>query len=295
MKPNTTNFHDIRGIRYHVRTWGNVAHAKLVMLHGWMDVAASFQFVVDALRSDWHVIAPDWRGFGLSSNASESYWFPDYLADLDAIIDVYAPDAPVVLVGHSMGGNVAGLYAGARPHRVSRLVLAEGFGMKATEASHAPKRYARWLDEVKEGASLKPYTSFAEVAQRLMRNNPRLSQEKADFLAPYWARVTTEGRIELAADPRHKWVNPTLYRLDEAIACWRNITAPTLWLWGEDAGWMQEFAKDTTQRWDERRAAFARLTECTIAAAGHMLHHDQPARFAQLVEDFALDRPITHN
>jgi pimeloyl-ACP methyl ester carboxylesterase len=43
------------------------------MMHGWMDVGASFQFVVDALQGDWHVIAPDWRGFGLSQRSG---WIP---------------------------------------------------------------------------------------------------------------------------------------------------------------------------------------------------------------------------
>ena len=66
MKASRSEFLDIRGLRYHVRTWGNASAPKLFLLHGWMDVSASFQFVVDELRRDWHVIAPDWRGFGLS-------------------------------------------------------------------------------------------------------------------------------------------------------------------------------------------------------------------------------------
>ena len=101
----------------------------MVMVHGWMDVAASYQFVVDAFAHDHYVIAPDWRGYGSPGSAlhapgagpadvlagTDSYWFPDYLADLDFLIDHYSPDAPVHLVGHSMGGNVAMLYAGVRP------------------------------------------------------------------------------------------------------------------------------------------------------------------------------------
>jgi hypothetical protein len=81
---------DIRGLRYHLRCWGTRAAAPrtLVMLHGWMDVSASFQFVADWLGDDWAVVAPDWRGYGLTSRAGgDSYWFPDYLADLDRILD----------------------------------------------------------------------------------------------------------------------------------------------------------------------------------------------------------------
>ena len=87
MKPSESVFVDIRGLRYHCRTWGDPAHPKLFLLHGWMDVSASFQFFVDALRGDWHAIAPDWRGYGLTQwSGADSYWFPDYLADLDALL-----------------------------------------------------------------------------------------------------------------------------------------------------------------------------------------------------------------
>jgi pimeloyl-ACP methyl ester carboxylesterase len=64
----------------------------LVLLHGWCDVSASWQFVVDALAGDWRVVAPDWRGFGLSEWNNDVYWFPDYIADLDALLQRYSPE-----------------------------------------------------------------------------------------------------------------------------------------------------------------------------------------------------------
>src|SRR5256885_17019665 len=111
-----------------MRTWGSESAPKLFMLHGWMDVSASFQFVVDELRRDWHVIAPDWRGFGLSESTNDSYWFPDYIADLDAILEHYQPKSAAYVAGHRMGGNVGNLYARIRPQRVGQLVLVAGFG-----------------------------------------------------------------------------------------------------------------------------------------------------------------------
>src|SRR5690606_37160511 len=81
-------FFDIRGLRYHVRRWGRPDAPALLMLHGWMDASASFQFLVDALEGDWQVYAPDWRGFGETAwSDAPSYWFPDYLADLDRLLD----------------------------------------------------------------------------------------------------------------------------------------------------------------------------------------------------------------
>ncbi|RZL32171.1 MAG: alpha/beta fold hydrolase [Rubrivivax sp.] len=134
-------FLTLRGLRQHVLRWGRPRADRplLVLLHGWMDVGASFQFVVDALREEREICALDWRGFGLSeTSGSDCYWFPDYLGDLDALLDALSPEAPVDLLGHSMGGNVAMSYAGVRPARVRRLVNLEGFGMPDVAAAAAP-------------------------------------------------------------------------------------------------------------------------------------------------------------
>ncbi len=125
LRPSRTEFVPVRNLRYHVRVWGEPSAARppLVLLHGWMDVGASWQFVVDALAEERFIIAPDWRGFGLTDGGGvDNYWLPDYLADLEWLLDHYAGEGdaarPVDLVGHSMGGNVAMHYAGARPGRI---------------------------------------------------------------------------------------------------------------------------------------------------------------------------------
>ena len=290
MKPSQSHFHDIHGVRYHVRTWGEAGRPQLFLLHGWMDVSASFQFLVDCLERDWHVIAPDWRGFGLSGWAREGYWFPDYYADLDALLCLYQPDAPVFLVGHSMGGNIACTYAGLRPERVSKLVTLEGLGLPRMAPEIAPKRYREWLDAQIEPPSFAPYKTYAELAARLTRSNPRLADDKADFLARQWGHEV-EGRVVLKSDPRHKARNPYLFRVDEAIAIWRCITAPTLLVTGKDShihGWL----KDKPGELAERKAAFGDLREVELEDCGHMMHHDQPQRVAQLIEAFlAGDEP----
>ena len=284
----------VRGIDYHVTVWGEPQRdtAPLVLLHGWMDVGASFQFVVDALaevepRGRW-VLAPDWRGYGGSvSPPVDGYWFADYLGDLDALLDALVPDAGVDLVGHSMGGNVAMLYAGVRPQRVRRLVNLEGFGMPATRASQAPARYAQWLDALKTPVALRSYPDLAAVAARLRCNNPLLTPDKAAWLAPHWAERRDDGRWHLRADPAHKRVNPLLYRVDEVLEVWRRITAPLLWVDGD--------LTDTTQWWghryprdefDARLAVVANVQRHRLSPCGHMLHHDQPLALAQRLVAF---------
>jgi len=259
------------------------------MLHGWMDVSASFQFVVDCLRQDWHVIAPDWRGFGLSERTrSDCYWFPDYIGDLDAILEHCAPNESVNLLGHSMGANVAMLYAGIRPERIAKLINLEGFGMAASDPAQAPKRYAEWLDQLRTGAQMRAYGSMEEVAARLRKTNPRLSVARAEFLARHWAAPNAAGEWEILGDPAHKLPNPVLYRVEEVLACWRAISAPVLWVEADDTeAWRWLGGKEKGRAEVDRRiACISEVRTATIAGAGHMLHHDQPECLAALIEDF---------
>lgn len=259
------------------------------MAHGWMDVSASFQFLVDCLQRDWHVIAPDWRGFGLTGNSgSDTYWFPDYLGDLDAILDHYSPNAPVNLLGHSMGGNVVCLYAGVRQQRIARLINLEGFGLPATCPEQAPMRYAQWLDELREPPVLRSYSTQRQVAARLQKTNPRLTDERAAFLANHWAAKNAAGEWEILGDPAHKSRSPVLYRIEEVLACWQAITAPVLWVEADDTDvWRWMGAKEQARAEIDRRIAFIpKVTAATIKDAGHMLHHDQPQALAALVENF---------
>jgi pimeloyl-ACP methyl ester carboxylesterase len=288
MKPSASVFAEVRGLRYHLRCWGDPQSPKLFLLHGWMDVSASFQFLVDALRSDWRVIAPDWRGYGRTQwGGADSYWFPDYLGDLDELLRQLSPAEPATLVGHSMGGNVACLYAGVRTDRVAKLVNLEGFGLRGHDPAQAPGRYAKWLDDLAERPRFRDYASFEALASRLQQGNPRLERERALFLAEHWGAATPDGRVALRSDPAHKRVNPVLYRIEEAEACWRRVTAPMLWVEGADSRSLQWLRLDPAAH-EARKRCFATLVARTIPDAGHMLHHDQPERLASAIEEFLL-------
>ncbi len=287
-------FAPLRGLRYHVHGWGDAALATpqrppLVMLHGWMDVGASFQFVVDALAEaegfERWVLAPDWRGFGRTEvPQADTYWFPDYLADLDALLDALLPAErfpQIDLLGHSMGGNVVMSYAGLRPGRIRRLVNLEGFGLPETRPHQAPKRLVQWLDELKEPAELRSYDSAQAVAERLMKNNPLLPADKAAWLAPHWAALRDDGRWHIQGDPAHRRVNPILYRKDEVLETWKLITAPLLWAEGDRTDvtkwWGHRYPRS---EFEARLATVADVRRALLSPCGHMLHHDQPQALA---------------
>ncbi|MGM9428276.1 alpha/beta fold hydrolase [Hydrogenophaga sp. MI9] len=296
LNESRSTFVPVRQLSYHVRQWGEPDGTRppLVLVHGWMDVSASWQFMVDALSEPRWIVAPDWRGYGLTKSGqppADNFWFPDYLADLDFLLDALAPGEAVDLVGHSMGGNVAMMYAGVRPERIRRLVNLEGFGMPETRPAQAPTRYAQWIDELKAlhrgEMDLKPYDSVDGVARRLMKTNPRLSPDKAGWLARQWAAPDAQGRWTILGDTAHKVVNANLYQLPEALALYARITAPVLSVTASDDSLTQWWkGRFTIEQYRERLRHVPQLTEAQVGDAGHMLQHDQPEALARLIEDF---------
>lgn len=293
-KVSRSEFVPIRNLQYHVQIWGEPAPGKtpLVMVHGWMDVAASYQFVVDALQQDHYIIAPDWRGYGkTTSGPVDNYWFPDYMADLDFLLDHYSPDQPVNLVGHSLGGNVVMLYAGVRPQRIRRLVNLEGFGMPATTPDMAASRYAKWMDELKKlhrgELDMRAYDTIDGVARRLMKTNPRLGQDKADWLAQQWAQQDASGKWSIQGQPAHKVISAHLYQVEEALALYRRLSMPVLAVEASDNS-LETFwdGRYTLAQYHERIQQVPNVEIARIPDAGHMMHHDQPALLAELIERF---------
>lgn len=276
---------DIRGVRYHVRHWGAEDAPAVFFLHGWLDCSPTFQFVVDALAQPWHVIAPDWRGYGESEWLDRPYWHADYYADLDALLAHYSPQRPVRLVGHSMGANIAGTYAGVRPRRVGQLVMLDFLGLKPAIDDDSPHLIDNWLDNVGSGPAIRRYANSEAFAARLLKSNPRLSEERAEFLSWHVTRVNADTTLMMAADPWHRVPSPLAYHIDDTLACWRRIEAPVLLAIAEHGFIMRRFGNDAPE-FERRLATFHKLQRVDIPDSGHNVQHDQPERVAAAIEAF---------
>jgi len=277
------SMHSVRGVNYHVTEWGGDDDPLLVYLHGWGDTGATFQFVVDAFAADWHVVAPDWRGFGRTVNHSHSYWFPDYLADLDCLLRIYSPAAPVRLVGHSMGGNAGGLYAGVMPERVSAFVDIEGFGLGDSDPSTAPANYRAWIERGRNIAAFSGFGDRDALARHIRQRSPRMSMSRARFVADAWALDSGDG-LRLRADPAHRLPNAVLYRRAEAEACWRNVSAAVLVVAGAESRILDVLGESGGP--DSLELPFPDCRRQVIAAAGHMVHFEAPEPLAAAIEAF---------
>ncbi len=286
MKVSQSQFLQIRGLQLHLRSWGHEDAPPLILLHGWMDVSHSFQFVVDGLQNEWRVLAPDMRGFGLSDWVPDGYWFPEYYADLEAILEATVGDTPVCLAGHSMGSQIASMYAGIRPERISKLVILDGLNVPDMPPDSAPRKLRKWLDQIKEPQAHKDYDDFEALAARIRKHHDRLTPERALHVAQGWGQMNAQGRVELTGDPLHRIHGPSLYRLAEAEAVWKEVTAPVLCIDGGKSGMFKMLGEQEVRR---RRAVFQNSMTTILPEAGHMLHFDAPEEVAAEMERFLLD------
>lgn len=272
---------DIRGANYCVYEWGEPEAPLFIYLHGWADTGSTFQFVVDAFRERWRVVAPDWRGFGRSSCKCTSYWFPDYLADLNALLEIYSPDDPVRLVGHSMGGNVGSLYSGTMPERVRAFVNIEGFGLPDSDPADAPGRYRAWIKAGNAAPRFSDYANLEALAYRIGKRHPAMSDAEALFVAGEWASQGTDGVARLRADPRHKLPSPILYRRAEALACAQAVTADVLFVTGSSSEFAESYGHVPESLFPDSKSV-------AIDGAGHMPHFEAPRALARVLEEFLL-------
>jgi pimeloyl-ACP methyl ester carboxylesterase len=289
MNPSRSEFLEINGRRCHIRRWGRPDAPRLFLLHGWLDTSVTFQFLVDCFQQEWDIVAPDWPGYGDSEWRHQQYYMQDDVVLLDAILDHYSPDAPASLVGHSYGGQVATLFSGARPERVYRYVSLEGFGPHQQPLSAAPRSMASWLERTRKERGSSRYPGFEALAQRLMNANPRLTLQRADFLAKGIGRTCEDeaAAVALLADPWRRLRGmplsfPTAAFFESFLSA---ISAPTLWLRGDSSHYMAHVFPEA-QLYQDRFRHLSQGQDVLIKEAGHNLQHDQPEQLAEHIERF---------
>lgn len=281
LKPPRSLFVGLRGLRHHVRVWGDDGARPIFLFHGAWDASPTFQFLVDALKLQWRVIALDWRGCGQSEWA-QAYWLAELVADLESFSDLFSPDEPILTVGHSMGAHALQFFASARPDRVRRLVSLDGFALATAKPETALQRYRGWLDHLKAVRPMKGYASIEAMADRLMHNNPFLAADKAAFLAANLVRPQADGTFVWAFDPLHRdpfpvetrpdgWDHPALTRETSVLLLSTGRSrAPRL-----PVEEVEKLIKRVPQQ-----------SHIHVSNAGHNLHHEMPELVASLIEPF---------
>lgn len=269
-------FVQLRGLPICLCEWGEPGAPLVLCLHGFLDQGAAWTLVAERVaEKGYHFVAPDARGHGRSSHTppGSDYHFPDYLSDLDAIVAELEPER-LHLLGHSMGGTVASLYAGLRPEAVDVLVLVEGLGPPAEKSTDLPNKIRLHLDQLR---NLKPHRVMEDVtaaSDRLRRMTPSLSPDFALLLAER-STVKVPGGVSWRWDKLHRTRIPAVFSVEGYLATLQQITAPTTIIYGKES-WYR--FPDLPQR----ESAITTRTRHEIPGS-HSLHIDAPEDLAALL------------
>jgi pimeloyl-ACP methyl ester carboxylesterase len=255
----------------------------VVLLHGFLENAWAWETTVEAgLAGVFHLVSVDFRGHGDSDRVGTGgeYHISDYLGDLHDLLPLVSRKR-VSLVGHSLGGAVAGLYAGAMPERVQRLALFEGTGLP--NPGGGPARATRWLNERdrQRGRPQRSYASLEEAAARLRETDPTLGAELSLRLAEKGTSVSADGLRRFKHDPRLTAGRPEAFDPELARLFWAEVRCPVLIVEGERSE-IRLSPEEGRRRW----SSFRDWRHLVVPGAGHMIQRDQPAAVAALLEEF---------
>jgi len=284
------------GLEHNVLEWEPASEASGVtalLLHGFMDAAATWDLVAPRLsEAGLRVLAPDLRGFGDGPRVSAGgyYYFPDYVLDVTGLVEALVPQgAPLLVVGHSMGGSVATLFAGCFPERVTKLVVVEGVGPPDSEHAQSAERMRRWIDEVRavRGRDGKTMASRDEALRRLAGNHPRVDRAVLESRLDALARPLEDGRLAWKADPLHGTRTPIPFFTESFKSFARRVTCPVLFVSGGPLGWHPPDE-------EARVSAFPHVERIEIPDAGHMMHWSHPGDLARAIVAFAASAHHLH-
>jgi len=273
-------------LRLHYVDWGNASAPPLILVHGGRDHCRNWDWVARALRRDWHIIAPDLRGHGDSAySPSGDYSMSAFVYDLAQLIHGQKL-APVRIVAHSLGGNIALRYAGLYPEAVSRLVAIEGMGpspaMRARRVEiPVAERLRQWIDQERAMAGRLPrrYASIDEALLRMQAENAHLTPEQARYLTVHGVSQNEDGTYSWKFDNYVRGFSPVDLTLDEQQSLWSRIACPTLLVNGKES-----WASNPEE--DGRIRHFANARVVSFERAGHWVHHDRLDAFLDTLNDF---------
>ena len=271
------------GLRHHLLVWDGGGPTTVLCLHGFLDLAWGFAFVAPSLAAaGYHVVAPDLRGHGDTDRIGPGgyYYFMDYVHDVADLVDQVARQR-LSLVGHSMGGSVALLYAATFPDRPERVVAMESVHVQEVPGEDLPRRTADWIESVRRARRRGPRTlpTLEACAERIRRFDPFCPPEVALFLAERGTLPAPGGRA-FKHDPVHVTRGPYPFRLEQAEAYWRAVACPVLLVDAEKS------EVPPPPDMDRRVAAFRRARRAFIPEAGHMMMRHEPEAVARALLEF---------
>ncbi len=277
-------------LRLHYVDWGNPEAPPMILIHGGRDHCRNWDWVAEAFRHDYHIIAPDLRGHGDSQwMLGGAYNQIDYVYDIAQLLHQKAM-SPVTIIGHSLGGSISLLYTALHAENVKKLISIEGMGpppAMVEERINKPlhERLHVWMKELRQlsGRMVRRYATLEEAYERMQTENPHLSAEQARHLTIHGSNQNEDGTYSWKFDNYVRSFPPTGQPMEEIWQLYGNITCPTLLVRG-----LESWASDPVA--DGRIQNFNCPVEvAAFEDAGHWVHHDQLQPFIERAKAFLAD------
>jgi pimeloyl-ACP methyl ester carboxylesterase len=282
----TSRIYFSQRLRLHYVDWGNIEAPPLLLVHGGRDHCRNWDWVAEELRGDWHIIAPDLRGHGDSEwSKTGTYGMAGYVYDLAQLIHQQRL-APVTIIAHSLGGNIALRYAGLYPENVAKLIAIEGLGpsprmLAQRNARGFPERMRDWIEEQRglSGRLPRRYASVEDAFRRMQEENKHLTPEQARHLTLHGVNQNEDGTYSWKFDNYVRSWPPYDMTAKNLEELWGRIACPTLLVYGKES-WASNPEKDG------RAAHFRSARIVAVERAGHWVHHDRLDEFLLLARRF---------
>ena len=263
------------------KVWGDESLPPLLALHGWLDNAGSFDRLAPLLCTHFHIVAIDFPGHGRSPWRPAGVWYHyvDYVSDVIATIRELGW-TKFSLLGHSLGGTVASVFAACRPDLVDRLILIEALGPIAGETSATLAQFQRGMDqrETFDEKSLRVFAAEDEaISARRKVNN--FSEDSATAIVSRGIKPV-EGGFSWSSDPRLTLATPVRLSEEQILVMLQGISAKTLLVLARPEA--PYLPRETMQRRIDRIANI----QVHRLAGGHHLHLEDAAPIAALIEEF---------
>ena len=273
-------------LRLHYVDWGNPDAPPLLLLHGSRDHCRNWDDVAQVLSRDYHIIAPDLRGHGDSAWTNDGqYSMSAYIYDVMQLIHQLKL-APLSIVAHSLGGNIALRYTGLYPENVRRLLVIEGLGPLPNSPVEAHpdvvvERMHAWLAEQRRLSARLPkrYNTLEDAFMRMHAENKHLSAAQARHLTQHGVSQNEDGTFSWKFDNYVRVFPPSDLPPSEVAHLWSRISCPTLLVYGRDS-WA------TPPDQDGRMDYFHNAKLEVFDHAGHWVQHDRTADFIATTRQF---------
>jgi pimeloyl-ACP methyl ester carboxylesterase len=279
------------GIR--LRMWDHGGHAPVVLLlHGYLDTGRSHDTIARLLGESARVIALDFRGHGASAHvgAGGSYHLLDHMKDTARVIarlPQVTGRAIDLLVGHSMGGNVALLVAGSAPELVPRLLLLDTLGPPCEDVTEQPERLGSVLRAQDEVKPFRRLASLDDAIARVRASNPGLSEEGARRMTAHVLVTNDDGTLSFPLDDRLRGPAPVRYEEAFYTALCGRVQAPVHIVRAEHG-----YLPIDDDLFAARLRALGATLE-TVDGVGHNVHVEAPERVAAAIGTMLARPPRT--